>query len=407
MLCMAAFPAWASIEVTSIEIYSNSKQDKVVLTFSAPPDYTLFTLNNPDRVVIDVMHSRLMGQVSLPGNYSGKTLQNIRSGKFDGTRTRIVFDLTQPVDLSQAKLSPADGSYKLTFTLSTSGNVPAAANELPTKAPSEQPFANPHSRDQAPEKQEPVKQEIAKQEEEPLSHNELPTKSNRDTSKKPVIVIDAGHGGDDPGAIGVGGVQEKDITLSYAFALRDALLKSGKYRVIMTRSNDRFILLRERVAIARRAGGEIFISLHADSAPEGSTRGLSVYTLSETASDAEAEALAQRENKADLIAGVDLSNQSKDVTEILIDLVQRETMNKSQEFAQGVVGEVGQKVTLLPNTHRYAGFAVLKAPDIPSILIELGFLSNGRDTKLLLSEKYKKGVVSGIAKGVGRFFAQH
>jgi N-acetylmuramoyl-L-alanine amidase len=218
-----------------------------------------------------------------------------------------------------------------------------------------------------------------------------------------VIVIDPGHGGDDPGAIGVSGTYEKNITLAAARDVRNELQRLGGYRVVLTRERDKFIRLRDRVAFGRDAGADLFVSLHADTMPNRQVRGASVYTLSETASDAEAAALAVQENKADLIAGVDLTQETSEVANILIDLAQRETMNRSAQFAALLVDELRRETRLLRNTHRFAGFAVLKAPDVPSVLVELGFLSNRRDEKMLRTKAYRQKLAAAIARGIDRY----
>ncbi|MGE4280726.1 MAG: N-acetylmuramoyl-L-alanine amidase [Magnetospirillum sp.] len=223
---------------------------------------------------------------------------------------------------------------------------------------------------------------------------------------KAVVVIDPGHGGVDPGALGVSGIYEKHITLAMARELKAQLERSGRYKVHLTRDRDIFIRLRERVAIARQYGADLFISLHADSVNNPQLTGLSVYTLSQTASDGEAQLLADKENKADLLAGIDLSHESADVANILIDLAQRETMNRSAGFAGGVVDELGRETTLLGNTHRFAGFAVLKAPDVPSILIELGYLSNASEERQLRQPDYRAKLAKGIARAVDRHFLE-
>lgn len=220
----------------------------------------------------------------------------------------------------------------------------------------------------------------------------------------PVIVIDPGHGGVDPGATGVSGTYEKHITLAMARELKTMLERNGRYRVHLTRDRDVFIRLRERIAIARAQGADLFISLHADAVQNPLIRGLSVYTLSRNASDAEAQALAEKENKADLIAGIDLTHESADVANILIDLAQRETMNRSAGFATELVDEVGQEMDLLGNTHRFAGFAVLKAPDVPAVLVEMGYLSNEAEEKMLRQPQYRARLAKSVAKAVERFF---
>lgn len=220
-----------------------------------------------------------------------------------------------------------------------------------------------------------------------------------------VIVIDPGHGGVDPGALSISGVYEKKITLDVALAVKAEMERKGGFRVVLTRDRDVFIPLRDRVKKAREVGADLFLSLHADSVANPGIRGLSVYTLSENASDAEAQALADKENKVDLIAGLDLSHESPEVTNILIDLTQRETMNRSASFAQSAVGELAGVTTLLGNTHRFAGFAVLKAPDVPSVLIELGYLSNKDEEPLLRQPAYRAKLAAALSRSIERYFA--
>jgi N-acetylmuramoyl-L-alanine amidase len=226
----------------------------------------------------------------------------------------------------------------------------------------------------------------------------------RHSDGRPVIVIDPGHGGVDPGATSVSGIYEKYITLAVARDLKDHMERTGRYHVYLTRDRDVFIRLRDRVAIARQDGADLFISLHADVVKDPEIRGLSVYTLSQNASSAEAQALADKENKADLIAGIDLSHESADVANILIDLAQRETMNRSAAFASGIVDELGRETDLLENSHRFAGFAVLKAPDVPAVLIEAGYLSNEVEERNLRQPEYRGKLARAITRAVDHFF---
>ena len=218
------------------------------------------------------------------------------------------------------------------------------------------------------------------------------------------IVIDPGHGGIDPGSRSLTGVDEKKIALAYARALKRQLEAGGRYRVVLTRDKDIFIRLRDRFSLAERVAGDLFISLHANNHDLPNIRGASVYTLSEQASDAEAEALAAKENKADIIAGINLGDQTEVVSKILIDLAQRETMNLSKQFANGLVGELGDVTRLLGNAHRSAGFAVLKSATVPSILIEIGYLSNKTEERLLRSEKHRIGVSRAIGAAIEAYF---
>jgi N-acetylmuramoyl-L-alanine amidase len=229
--------------------------------------------------------------------------------------------------------------------------------------------------------------------------------SRTKASLKPyVVVLDPGHGGIDPGAIGRSGVYEKDVALATARELARQLEATRRYRVRLTRRDDEFIPLGERVARARAAGGDLFLSIHADALPSAGMRGASVYTLSEQASDKEAAALAARENKADLIAGIDLSRHEPVVSEILIDLARRQTNNLSIRLARDLVTELGHEVRLLANSHRSAGFVVLKAPDIPSALVEMGCLSNRIEEQLLQRPPYQRKLASSLVRSVNDYF---
>lgn len=226
-------------------------------------------------------------------------------------------------------------------------------------------------------------------------------------SDRPLVVIDAGHGGHDPGAINKEtGAREKDVTLAVALAIRDALLQSGRVRVALTRSDDRFLVLQERYGIARRLGTDLFISVHADSADNDEAHGATIYTLSETASDREAAKLAARENKADIINGIDLASQGSDVTSILIDLTQRETMAASSAFARLLQREASPYVPFRSAYHRFASLIVLKAPDTPSVLFETGYISNRTDAAFLASREGRAKIALGVAKAVEVHFAR-
>jgi len=223
-------------------------------------------------------------------------------------------------------------------------------------------------------------------------------------AKTRLVVLDPGHGGIDPGAIGFSGIYEKDIALATARELARLLETSKRYRVQLTRDNDEFVALQDRVAHAHAAGAELFLSIHADALPNAGTRGASVFTLSERASDREAAELAARENKADLIAGIDLSRHEPVVSEILLDLARRQTNNLSIRLARDMVLELGREVKLLNNTHRSAGFAVLKAPDVPSALVELGCLSNKEEDRLLQQPSYQRRLAAGLARSISDYF---
>ena len=334
------------------------KTDKEIIVINVPntKNRKVFTIPNPDRLVVDIPSIAGKHTASLPEYYSGKLIKSARFAQFDPETSRFVFDLNQEIQV----VSVESEGKKIVVEIAAGKN-----------------------------KKKSTKSTVYKK-----------YKSN----SPPLIVIDAGHGGIDPGTIGENGTEEKDIVLWYAHALKAKLLKLKKYRVLLTRSDDEFIMLRERVAIARKANASLFISLHADSAEELAARGLSVYTVSEKASDKEAESLAARENKSDIIGGMDLSGERSDVADILISLAQRETKNNSATLADLLVVNLDDRVRMLPNSHRFAGFAVLKAPDIPSVLIEVGFLSHPQEEKELKSKTYRDKVVDGITVGVESYF---
>jgi N-acetylmuramoyl-L-alanine amidase len=219
-------------------------------------------------------------------------------------------------------------------------------------------------------------------------------------------MLDPGHGGKDPGAIGFSGTYEKDIALATALDLQRQLQASGRYRAELTRTRDIFIPLEERVGIAQQKGGALFVSMHADALTNPAVRGASVYTLADTASDAQTEALARRENSADRFAGAQFRNQPPEVARILASLVRQETRAGSARMARGVVGAFDHDVKLLQNPARHASFVVLKAADIPSVLVEMGFMSNPEDEAELRRADHRTKVAAAMKHAVDAFFAQ-
>ncbi len=225
---------------------------------------------------------------------------------------------------------------------------------------------------------------------------------------KPVIVIDPGHGGKDPGAIGRAKTKEKNITLAYALDLKKYLDSKKRYKVYLTRSSDKFIPLAKRVDIARKKDADLFISLHANSSPKRDIEGFSIYTLSNKSSDKEAEKLAKKENKADIIGGANLKSASSDILDILIDLSQRDVMNRSAIFAGELIKVMKNRgVHILQNTHRFAGFRVLTAPDMASVLIEIGYLTNRSEERRMKSDSYKRKISKAIGRGVELYFLKY
>ena len=223
-------------------------------------------------------------------------------------------------------------------------------------------------------------------------------------ARLPLIVLDAGHGGVDPGAIGIAGTYEKDISLPVVKELARQLAATRRFQIRFTRQDDEFIPLSQRVARARAVGADLFLSIHADALPDSAQRGASVYTLSEQAYDREDAALAQRENRADLVAGINLAQHDPEVSSILIDLARRQTNNLSIQLAQDLVSELAHRVPMLTNSHRAAGFAVLKAPDIPSALVEIGCLSNREEERSLRVDSYQGKVAQGLVRSINEYF---
>ena len=230
---------------------------------------------------------------------------------------------------------------------------------------------------------------------------------NYNTKKyKPIIVIDPGHGGKDPGAIGrYNKTREKDITLSYSIELYKQLKATKRFRVYLTRSDDRFIRLKNRVAIARRKKADLFISIHANASLNNKISGFSIYTLSEKSSDRQAAMLARKENRSDIISGVNFSGASSEIVKMMIAMSQRDSMNKSAKFAKFSVKSMqNHNINILRNAHRFAGFAVLTAPDMISVLIELGYLTNYREEKNLNSYRYRKKIVRSLVNAIEQYF---
>lgn len=234
----------------------------------------------------------------------------------------------------------------------------------------------------------------------------LPVIEGPPDASRPLVVIDAGHGGHDPGASGAAGQREKDLTLDLARAVRDALIQSGRVRVAMTRAEDRYLVLEERSGIARRMGADLFISIHADAADNVEASGATLYTLSDVASDGVAQRLAARENRADVVNGVALGGKSDSVSSILVDLSRREMAANSQQFSDLVLREGQGRMTFHGNPQRQAGFVVLKSLDMPSVLIEAGYISNATDVQALGNEGWRAGFAATLSRAIEIFLAR-
>lgn len=353
-----------------------------------------FTLTGPDRIAIDVR-----GATASARQYRANgPVRAVRSAQFQPNTARIVLDLEWPVVVGSGYFSANGRQLHLSLVKAGSSGGSAAA------LPSTREFSPPAAYRAKPVRK-PYRVDVAL----PAAKSQigLPEVRGPKDGDRPLVVIDAGHGGHDPGAISPhGGKREKDVTLAIARSIRDHLLASGRFRVALTRDSDKFLVLDERFSVARRLGADLFISVHADAAGSQQARGATVYTLSEVASDREAEKLASRENKADIIRGLDLRRTPESVNPILIDLRQRETMNLSADFAKLLLREGKGKMHFRSESHRFASFVVLKAPDVPSILLETGYLTNADDVRLLASAEGREQIAESVAGAVKIYFAR-
>ncbi len=352
----------------------------------------VFALAGPNRIAVDVT-----GATAGPVSTAGGPVRSVRQGQFDADTARIVLDLDRPVVVTGGNFSADGRSLRLNLryaaTSEFTGTVGRGRTEI---LPPAQYRSEPPRRRY--EVSAPIKPGIAKG---------LPKITGPSDSSLPLVVIDAGHGGHDPGAISPhGGKREKDVTLAIAKSIRSELLKTGRVRVALTRDTDKFLVLQDRYGTARKMKADLFISIHADAAESQEASGATVYTLSEVASDREAQRLASRENKSDVINGVNLGGADANVSSILIDLTQRETMNVSADFAKLLTREAKPNMRLRSNAHRFASFIVLKAPDTPSVLFETGYLTNESDVEFLGSIEGQQKVGRSVASAIQVHFAR-
>lgn len=364
--------------------------DQVVIQFDDVVNKaSVFGLAGPNRIAIDVIGATVGGNSPVTGAFKG-----IRQGQFAADTARLVLDLDYPAKVTAGSFS-ADGK---TLTLSI----------IPTTASGFLDWLGLGRKDFNPPELFRAKKSSRYEVSAPIGKSGgLPKIYGPADARLPLVVIDAGHGGHDPGAISPhGGAREKDVTLGIARAIRDELVKTGRVRVALTRESDSFIVLQDRYGIARRLKADLFMSIHADAAENQTARGGSVYTLSEVASDREAQRLASRENKADIINGVNLGGADVNVSSILIDLTQRETMNVSAGFAKLLLREAEPNMTLRGTAHRFASFIVLKAPDTPSVLFETGYLTNAEDAAFLGTPAGRQKVARSVSSAVQARFAR-
>ena len=367
--------------VLNLRLGDHGSMTRFVLELTDALEFNLFALNDPHRIVIDF--PRLDWPTTAGPDRAVGLISGHRHGAFAPGVSRLVLDLTGPARIRDLFYIPATPTIPVRLVLDLE-----PTDELTYAAQMALPIGDLRQAASIPAM--PV-----------VPRPPMPPSAN----VAPLVVIDAGHGGVDPGAISTDGHYEKHITLAVSLRLRDALEANG-YRVVLTREDDVFLRLRDRVRVARQGGADLFLSVHADSMENSRVRGASVYTLSETASDREAAILAQRENRVDALAGVPLDPEDDLMASILIDLAQRVTKQDSMRFGDLLIDSLAPVTPLIPDPHRQAGFAVLTAPDVPSALIELGYLSNDTDQSLLIEPEHQDLLVGAIAGAVDAYFAQ-
>jgi N-acetylmuramoyl-L-alanine amidase len=370
-------PAADSFPVaTDARLGGDESQTRFVMDFTQKIDVHAFALADPYRIVLDI--PQVIFRLPPKAGESGHGLiKAFRFGLVMQGGSRVVIDLTKPARIEKA------------FAVEAADGAPARL-VLDLAATDRESFLHRIDLDDR------------------LARPERPRASaEASDDPRPLIVLDPGHGGIDTGTKAPSGEVEKDIVLDFAERLRDCLDKTGKYRVLMTRTDDTFVPLAERVRMARNAAASLFVSIHADSLPraEGDAQGASIYTLSDRASDSEAARLAEKENRADIIAGVNLKAEPDDVAGILLDLAERETMSFSLQFARKLLAEMKTVTRLHKTPLKSARFRVLRAPDVPSVLVELGYVSDRADLRSLLSEDWRMRTADRMAQAVNSYFA--
>jgi len=380
--------AAAPVQVSDIRLWSGPEGTRLVLDLSAPARYEVFTLENPDRVVIDLARAELALGKALPQGQG--RVKSVRSGPQAGGGLRLVLDLDSRQPVKSFAVAPHGAvGHRLVVELPPAGEAPSVASAATAPTGTQYLAASAAT----------LARETARAESPVKSVG--PAASGRDV----VVAVDAGHGGQDPGAIGRGGTREKDITLAIARRLAKAIDAEPGMRAVLIRDGDYFVSLRGRIRKARDHGADLFISVHADAVLNRGVSGASVYVLSLSgASDEAARWLAERENAADLMGGVSLDDKSDVLASVLLDVTQKEAVSNSVEAADSVLAALRRVGPVHGKRVRHAGFVVLKSPDIPSMLVETAFISNADDERKLRDAAYQQRVAEAIHAGVRNFF---
>ncbi len=375
---------------SDVRVAGDDKQTRFILDLDRKIDARAFVLGDPYRVVVDIPQVTF----NLPsgsGTAGRGLIRAFRYGLVMQGGSRVVFDLTGPARIEKTYVLDA-----------ANGQPPRLIVEL--AAVERSAFKASQPGDEQPQ----LRPAIVADASAVAIETTGTARSGKAIDPRPVVVIDPGHGGVDNGTQAPSGESEKMLVLDFAKALRDRIEKGGKFRVVMTRDDDTFIPLGDRVKIARANMASLFVSIHADALPkrEGDAQGATIYTLSDKASDAEAEKLAEAENKADAIAGINLTEEPADVADILIDLTKRETRTFSSRFARTLVNEMKSVARMHKHPLKSAGFKVLKAHDVPSVLVELGYVSNKDDLQHLVSENWRSRTVGSVAQAIDAFLGK-
>lgn len=385
LLCLSLFGGLVRAEeqagdllrATQFTMAGDATRVRLVLHFDREPPARWFLLRSPHRLVIDLPETTFA--IDPDSLKSRGLVREIRVGQIDAGRSRMIIGSKGPFkvesfDVLQNETSPG---YRLVADLTAAGEK-QFEEALSLQADRTGSTAAPKG-------------------------DRLGEAAPPPASKRFTIVLDPGHGGIDGGAAGLTGTVEKDITLAFAVELRQSLDQAGGYATVMTREKDEFLRLDDRVRIARQAEADLFISIHADTIRARGVNGATVYTVSDRASDEDARALAERENLADQVAGIIVTDENRNVADILTDLVRRETHSFSLRFARTLVGELSTEIEMIKNPHRSAGFRVLRAPDVPSVLVELGYLSDAGDEMRLKDPEWRKKAIRSISSAIAEF----
>jgi N-acetylmuramoyl-L-alanine amidase len=417
--------ALAAVTIKAVRLWPSPDYSRITLELSNAPEYKIFSLKNPDRLVLDL--TGVDGGTALQSagglvSAQDPLIANLRSGLNSPGVTRVVVELKAEVNPKVFTLAPM-GEYgnRLVIDLYPSADKQAANTEsqvekaiaqasqpLPGDAKTETLVAD-QSVTKTPETTQPPPE--TKPSLTAVSEKSIKPEVNADKPKKAnyvrliTVAVDAGHGGEDPGASGANGSHEKNITLEIARRLKTHIDKMENMHAVLTRDGDYFVPLAQRVVKARKAQADLFVSIHADAFPSSQARGSSVFALSEKgATSAAARWLAKRENDADMVGGVNIDVKDKYLKQTLIDLTQTATISDSLKLGRNVLDELGDINDLHRGHVEQAGFAVLKAPDIPSILVETAFISNPEEEKRLLSDDYQEKLATAITDGIKRYF---